>query len=89
MYGSLFPGEAVRLLSLADEACWQVGKMEDPTTARLGEPLYRFIPRSVWGNIVDGWQAEQQRLHSWQLPFYSHQNRYAVLAISDFHPSWL
>lgn len=53
----------------------KVGKMEDPTTARLGEPLYRFIPRSVWGNIVDGWQAEQQRLHSWQLPFYSHQNR--------------
>ena len=38
--------------------------MEDPTTARLGEPLYRFMPRSVWGNIVDGWHAEKLRLQS-------------------------
>ena len=51
--------------------------MEDPTTARLGEPLYKFIPRSVWGNIVDGWQAEQQRLQSQQLPFSSPENRYS------------
>ena len=55
---------------------FQVGKMDDPTTARLGEPLYKFIPRSVWGNIVDGWQVETQRLRSKRLPFYCMQNRY-------------
>lgn len=54
----------------------QVGKMDDPTTARLGEPLYRFIPRSVWGNIVDGWQAESRRLKARQMPFFCAQNRY-------------
>lgn len=53
----------------------KVGKMDDPTTARLGEPLYRFIPRSVWGNIVDGWQAESRRLKARQMPFFCAQNR--------------
>ena len=32
----------------------QVATPDDPASARRGEPLYAFIPRSVWGNLVDG-----------------------------------
>jgi len=32
----------------------QVATPEDPASSRRGENLYAFIPRSVWGNLVDG-----------------------------------
>ena len=48
---------------------------EDPATARLGESLYMFVPRSVVGNLRDGWVAETKRLQSRQLPFFTLQNR--------------
>lgn len=34
----------------------------DPATARHGESLYHFLPRSVWCSWVSGWQLEAQRL---------------------------
>ena len=34
----------------------------DPATARHGESLYHFLPRSVWGSWVSGWRLEAQRL---------------------------
>ena len=49
--------------------------MDDPTTARLGESLYMFIPRSVMGNVQDGVRAELQRLKAKGLPFLCFQNR--------------
>ena len=71
---------------LSTGLCEQVGKMDDPTTARLGEPLYRFIPRSIWGNIVDGWQAETQRLRAKQLSFYVPQNRCRAFILPHQNP---
>ena len=53
-----------------------MGQLEDPTTARLGESLYRYVPRSVTGNLEDGVRAELQRLKSRGVPFFSIQNRY-------------
>lgn len=49
--------------------------MDDPTTARLGESLYMFIPRSVVGNVEDGVHAELMRLKARGLPFFCLQNR--------------
>ena len=41
----------------------KVATREDPSSARLGESLWHFIPRSVVGNMVDGWNwAEAGRL---------------------------
>ena len=35
---------------------------EDPASARFGESLYHFLPRSVCGSWVSGWRLEAQRL---------------------------
>ena len=35
---------------------------EDPASARYGESLYRFLPRSLWGSLISGWKLEAQRL---------------------------
>lgn len=35
---------------------------DDPASARFGESLYRFLPRSLWGSMVSGWQLEAQRI---------------------------
>ena len=42
----------------------------DPATARLGESLYAFLGRSVWGQLSEAWQIEARRLrNSGQSPF--------------------
>jgi alkane 1-monooxygenase len=38
------------------------GTPSDPATARFGEALFRFIPRSVWGQYVNSWRTEVARL---------------------------
>ncbi len=35
---------------------------EDPASARFGESLYRFLPRTLWGSFTSGWRLEAQRL---------------------------
>jgi alkane 1-monooxygenase len=39
-----------------------VATPRDPATARLGESLYRFIPRCVAGSVASAWRLETQRL---------------------------
>ncbi len=34
----------------------------DPASARPGESLWRFLPRTLWGSLVDGWRLEAQQL---------------------------
>ena len=46
---------------------------DDPASARRGESLYRFLPRTLWGSWVGGWRLEAQRLQQmrknwWQSP---------------------
>ena len=40
--------------------------LADPASARYGESLYRFLPRSVCGSWVSGWRLEAQRLAQFQ-----------------------
>lgn len=40
----------------------RVATAEDPASARLGESLYAFIPRSVVGGVCSAWGLEARRL---------------------------
>ena len=57
----------------------QVATPRDPASARLGESLYMFLPRSVVGNLRDGVVMELDRLRARHLPFFCLQNRCAVV----------
>jgi alkane 1-monooxygenase len=35
---------------------------EDAASARFGESLYRFLPRTVWGSLISGWRLEAARI---------------------------
>ena len=36
--------------------------LDDPASARRGESLWRFFPRTVWGSWANAWRLESQRL---------------------------
>ena len=36
--------------------------LEDPASARFGESLYAFLPRTLSGSLASGWRLERQRL---------------------------
>ena len=55
----------------------QVATQIDPASARLGESLYTFVPRSVVGNLRDGVMMELERLRVRNIPFLSLQNKCA------------
>ena len=55
----------------------QVATHTDPASARLGESLYTFLPRSVVGNLRNGVVMEAQRQRARRIPFFSLQNRRA------------
>lgn len=60
----------------------QVATPEDPASARRGESLYAFIPRSIWGNLVDGYSAEARRLRRRRIPLLSPRNRMWAWALT-------
>jgi alkane 1-monooxygenase len=35
---------------------------EDAASARFGESLYRFLPRTIWGSLISGWCLEAARI---------------------------
>ncbi len=39
-----------------------VATPNDPSSARLGESIYRFLPRAIGGNLVKAWRLESRRL---------------------------
>lgn len=57
-----------------------VATMRDPATARFGETLYAFLPRTLFGSLRSAWRLEQARLKrgrtsaSWSNRF----GRYAI-----------
>jgi alkane 1-monooxygenase len=53
----------------------KVATLEDPSSARKGESLWSFIPRSVIGNIKDGYGAEAARRRAKKIPFWDTRNR--------------
>lgn len=48
---------------------------EDPASARRGESLYAFIPRSIAGNLADGVAWERKRMRAQSIPALSPRNR--------------
>ncbi len=50
----------------------QVGTRADPNTARMGESLYRFIPRAWVGSFRAGYRAERDRLARAGKPRWRH-----------------
>ena len=64
-----------------------VGTPNDPATARLGESVYRFVPRSVRGGLSSAWQIEQRRLWEREVGTWSVQNimlRYAAAEVAIY-----
>jgi alkane 1-monooxygenase len=49
--------------------------VEDPATARLGEGLYAFLPRTIAGQFREAWDFEAQRLRRVGRPVLSRDNR--------------
>lgn len=41
----------------------RVATPEDPASSRMGETLYRFLPRTMIGSLVSAWEIEKQRLN--------------------------
>jgi alkane 1-monooxygenase len=40
----------------------RVATPEDPASSRMGETLWAFLPRSVWGSLTSSWRLEKARL---------------------------
>jgi alkane 1-monooxygenase len=49
--------------------------MEDPATARLGEGLYAFLPRTIVGQFREAWNFEARRIGRSGRPVWSTDNR--------------
>ena len=59
----------------------RVGTFADPATARLGENLYVFLPRTLKGTWVDAWHLETIRLARHGRRVCCPQNRLIVLGV--------
>ncbi|MBC7987115.1 MAG: alkane 1-monooxygenase [Sphingomonadaceae bacterium] len=52
----------------------RVATREDPATARAGESIYAFVPRSIFQGLVSGWRLEAERLRRVGRPVLSVHN---------------
>lgn len=52
-----------------------VATRQDPATARAGESLYRFLPRTLAGTFTTSWAIERTRLQRLELPLWGKHNR--------------
>jgi alkane 1-monooxygenase len=53
-----------------------VATPHDPATARLGESIYHFIPRTIVGSFLSAWRLEKRRLKARNLSFYNIRNHF-------------
>jgi alkane 1-monooxygenase len=53
-----------------------VATPQDPATARYGETLYRFLPRTLLGSVRSAWQLEAARLRRRRRAMRSWSNRF-------------
>lgn len=53
----------------------RVATREDPASARYGESLYAFVPRSVGGGLKSAWRIEKRRLEKKGLGLWNFENR--------------
>ena len=58
-----------------------VGTDDDPASARLGETVYAFFMRSIWGSWLSAWRLESKKLNRQNLPFWSLKNEMIVFQV--------
>jgi alkane 1-monooxygenase len=58
-----------------------VGTPLDPATSRLGESLYAFYPRVVWGSLRSAIHLERERIRKRGIPWYDPRNRLLRYAV--------
>ena len=56
----------------------RVATPEDFSSARLGEPMWRFLPRSVWGSFRFAWALEARRLKALGKPAWHFTNEVLI-----------
>src|SRR5690606_25293997 len=39
----------------------RVATAEDPASSRMGETIWEFMPRTVWGSLKSAWSIEKRR----------------------------
>lgn len=62
----------------------QVGTPSDAATARLGESVYAFLPRTVKGGLANAWRLEAERLARRGLCAYDPRNQLFALGALSF-----
>ena len=70
----------------------RVATPDDPASARLGESLYAFVPRSVIGGLRGAWEIETRRLKSRGQGWFSIQNRmlgYLAIVVAWYLAAYL
>ena len=61
-----------------------VATEKDPSSARLGENIYSFWIRAVWGAYIGAWQLERTRLNRAKLSFWSLGNKMIQFTFCQF-----
>ena len=61
----------------------RVATPEDPATARLGESVYAFLPRSVFGGYNSAWEFEAGRMKQQNQPVWSIRNPMVVALLAQ------
>lgn len=61
----------------------RVATPEDPSTARLGESFYTFLPRTIFGGFKDVWEFEANRMKDKNKPIWSIQNPLIIALLAQ------
>lgn len=64
-----------------------VATPRDPASSRLGESVYRFLPRTIFGGFRSAWSIEAERMRRANRPVVSPGNRmvrYLVVAVLGY-----
>lgn len=61
----------------------RVATPEDPATARLGESLYAYLPRSVFGGFNSAWEIDADRMKKQNKPVWGMRNPMAVALLAQ------
>lgn len=59
----------------------RVATLEDPASARLGETLYEFLPRTIVGSYRSAWEINARKVKRHGRSVYSIQNPMVVFAL--------
>ena len=58
-----------------------VGTLHDPATARFGESLYRYLPRTLIGSYRSAWKIQLKLMKKDNASFFSFQNKLLIFQL--------